>query len=147
MAEVNEIIAPCLRRVWVLLRRLLRLLLRRLLMFGRNVELLRWLLTLYYWANREDLLGLGFGSGAVTAVSQSCYPGKEASRHVHICVEDPVKIFFSLFRTSRPAAHPPKIPWLPINAVFLPSRCFVSLHILDLSFLVGGKFVISIFDR
>lgn len=36
-------------------------------MYGGNVEMLRWLLTLNYLGDREDLLGLGFWCRTITA--------------------------------------------------------------------------------
>jgi len=36
---------------------------------------------------------------------------------------------------------------MPFYAVIMPFRGFVSLHVLNLGFLIGGKFVIAVFDR
>ena len=69
------------------------------------------------------------------------------SGHVHVRVEDPVEIFFSLFRPTGSATHSPEEPWMPLDGFFLPFRGFVSLHVFDLGLLVGCQLVIAVFDR
>ena len=62
--------------------------------------------------------------------------------NLHLRIDDPVQILFSLVRAVGPTLHPPEKPGMPLDAFLGPFRCFLSLAILDLGLLVRGRLVV-----
>jgi hypothetical protein len=64
----------------------------------------------------------------------------------HSGVDDPFKIFFSLFRCAVTSLNSSEKLWVPINAFAIALRRFFTLHVLDLRFRVCRYFLVSSLD-
>src|SRR5262249_48192573 len=62
--------------------------------------------------------------------------------HLHLCVYDPVEVFFTLFRTTWTTLNGSKKPWSPIDAFICPFGCFFSLPVLYPELLVSCHLMI-----
>lgn len=59
-------------------------------------------------------------------------------KSLHLGIDDPVQILFSLINTSWPALHAMEQLRLPLYTVFGPFGRLLSLTVLDLRLLIGG---------
>jgi hypothetical protein len=66
--------------------------------------------------------------------------------NVHLRTDNPVQILLALVTAARSTLDSPEQSRSPIYALVCSPRSFLSLHILDIGFMVGGSHVIARFD-
>src|SRR6478609_10827254 len=87
-----------------------------------------------------------FSGGAVWLIKQMSagYELNDCSQHLHVRVNDPFEILFTLFHTARAALSSPEQTWVPLNVLLGSLSSLLTLSIFDLGLLVCRKLVISL---
>lgn len=58
--------------------------------------------------------------------------------YIHFCIDDPIKVFFSLFTCTRASLNAAEELRVPIDTIAVPFGCFFSLPIFNPCFVVGS---------
>lgn len=97
------------------------------------------------------VLSRGFAGSWLLVLDHCCvksvtFPCDYLPVYAHISVQYPVQIFFAFFWPAWPTSDLSEQCGLPLHAFFGSLGGLFSLPIFDLSLLVGGEYMVSVFD-
>lgn len=113
-------------------------------LMGRNGVCCRRLLARKNRVYGQNLLSLLLWARVVTTLCQYVLVQCERWIDSHVSVNDPLKLFLALFRTTRAALDGPEKPRLPFNTFASSCLALLALSIFNLGLLVRRKLMVAI---